>query len=91
MNRRTKSLLSLTLTVAFGVFGTVLGLIPAEGLRRDVLAEATVIPKPGEVFRDCPDCAELVVVPAGDFEMGSAQAPYEKTATSCHDRQSVCS
>jgi formylglycine-generating enzyme required for sulfatase activity len=78
MNRRTKSLLSLTLTVAFGVFGTVLGLIPAEGLRRDVLAEATVIPKPGELFRDCPDCAELVVVPAGDFEMGSAQAPYEK-------------
>ena len=25
----------------------------------------------GEVFRDCPDCPELVVVPSGSFEMGS--------------------
>jgi len=78
MNRRAKSLLSPTMTVAFAIFGTVLALIPAQGLRRDVLAEAAVVPKPGELFRDCPDCAELVVVPAGDFEMGSAQAPYEK-------------
>ena len=27
--------------------------------------------KPGDIFRDCPDCAELVVVPAGSFDMGS--------------------
>jgi formylglycine-generating enzyme required for sulfatase activity len=26
---------------------------------------------PGDVFRDCPDCGELVVVPAGSFNMGS--------------------
>ena len=26
--------------------------------------------KPGQVFRDCPDCPELVVVPAGIFIMG---------------------
>jgi formylglycine-generating enzyme required for sulfatase activity len=26
---------------------------------------------PGTVFRDCPDCPELVVVPAGSFTMGS--------------------
>jgi formylglycine-generating enzyme required for sulfatase activity len=26
---------------------------------------------PGELLRDCPDCAELVIVPAGDFDMGS--------------------
>lgn len=26
---------------------------------------------PGTVFRDCPDCPEMVVVPAGDFTMGS--------------------
>ena len=25
----------------------------------------------GHVFRDCPDCPEMVVVPAGDFMMGS--------------------
>ena len=28
-------------------------------------------PQPGEVFRDCPTCPELVVVPAGTFLMGS--------------------
>ena len=39
---------------------------------------------PGETFRDCPDCVELVVVPAGDFQMGSnakpAEAPIHKVA-----------
>jgi formylglycine-generating enzyme required for sulfatase activity len=27
--------------------------------------------KAGDIFRDCPDCGELVVVPAGSFDMGS--------------------
>ena len=26
----------------------------------------------GHVFRDCPECPELVVVPAGEFTMGSS-------------------
>jgi len=37
---------------------------------------------PGETFRDCADCVELVVVPAGEFEMGTnakaAEAPVHK-------------
>jgi len=28
-------------------------------------------PKAGETFRDCPDCPDMVVVPAGSFQMGS--------------------
>jgi formylglycine-generating enzyme required for sulfatase activity len=27
--------------------------------------------KPGDIFRDCPECGELIIVPAGSFEMGS--------------------
>jgi formylglycine-generating enzyme required for sulfatase activity len=27
-------------------------------------------PEPGKVFRDCPDCPELVSIPAGGFSMG---------------------
>ena len=27
--------------------------------------------KPGDVFRDCPECGEMVVVPAGSFDMGA--------------------
>jgi formylglycine-generating enzyme required for sulfatase activity len=26
--------------------------------------------KPGQTFRECPDCPEMVVIPAGEFEMG---------------------
>jgi formylglycine-generating enzyme required for sulfatase activity len=33
---------------------------------------------PGELFRDCADCPEMVVVPSGDFEMGSSDTRYEK-------------
>jgi formylglycine-generating enzyme required for sulfatase activity len=33
----------------------------------------------GDIFRDCADCPELVVVPAGSFNMGSA-AEYENPA-----------
>ena len=39
---------------------------------------------PGETFRDCPDCVELVVIPGGEFQMGSnakpAEAPIHKVA-----------
>jgi formylglycine-generating enzyme required for sulfatase activity len=39
---------------------------------------ATTGSKAGDVFRDCPDCPEMVVVPAGEFDMGSAELEYEK-------------
>ena len=32
---------------------------------------ATSASKPGKIFRDCPDCPEMVAIPAGSFEMGS--------------------
>ena len=28
-------------------------------------------PKAGHIFRDCPNCPEMVVIPAGSFDMGS--------------------
>ena len=28
--------------------------------------------KPGQIFRDCPDCPEMVIVPKGRFTMGTA-------------------
>ena len=33
---------------------------------------------PGKVLSDCPDCPDLVVVPAGEFEMGSSTSEYNK-------------
>jgi formylglycine-generating enzyme required for sulfatase activity len=35
------------------------------------LAAAAQSPAPGAVFRDCADCPEMIVVPAGSFRMGS--------------------
>src|SRR5579863_2897774 len=40
-------------------------------------AQAPASHKPGEVFRDCADCGEMVVLPAGEFDMGSADSPME--------------
>ena len=32
----------------------------------------------GKIFRDCADCPEMVVIPAGSFDMGSNNDPNEK-------------
>jgi formylglycine-generating enzyme required for sulfatase activity len=34
--------------------------------------------KAGDVFRDCPECPEMVVVPTGEFDMGSPDLEFEK-------------
>lgn len=33
---------------------------------------------PGDTFRDCPACPEMVVVPAGSFQMGSTDADIRR-------------
>jgi formylglycine-generating enzyme required for sulfatase activity len=33
---------------------------------------------PGELFRDCSDCPELVITPSGEFDMGSTAKPSEQ-------------
>lgn len=38
----------------------------------------SAVPEPGGIFRDCADCPEMVVVPAGEFSMGSGETVYEK-------------
>ena len=35
--------------------------------------QASTVPEPGETFRDCADCTEMVVVPDGEFKMGSGE------------------
>lgn len=40
--------------------------------------EAAGPPSPGEIFRDCETCPELVVVPSGEFTMGSTDTEAEK-------------
>src|SRR4051794_4201927 len=39
--------------------------------REAVVTHSGVVVQPGQTFHDCADCPELVIVPAGDFEMGA--------------------
>ena len=43
----------------------------AQEVERRADDEATRVQKAGDVFRDCPGCPEMVVVPAGSYRMGS--------------------
>jgi len=43
---------------------------------------AQVSVKPGTSFRDCPDCPEMIVIPAGSFTMGSPKSEVEHDASS---------
>jgi formylglycine-generating enzyme required for sulfatase activity len=41
--------------------------------------ESVVVPQAGKTFRDCPDCPEMVEIPAGSFIMGSSNGePNER-------------
>ena len=46
----------------------------------DVKASDSTAPEPGAVFRDCPDCPEMVVIPAGAFTMGSSDSEKDWAA-----------
>src|SRR5262245_39037614 len=39
-------------------------------------AAAAFAQSPGSTFKDCPDCPEMVVIPAGSFLMGSKVDPF---------------
>src|SRR5262245_40091568 len=43
--------------------------------------------KPGDSFKECDDCPEMVVVPAGEFIMGTP--PEEEVATEREDQVRV--
>ena len=45
--------------------------VATEAAQRLAAARLAELPQPGQTIKDCADCPEMVVVPAGSFEMGS--------------------
>ena len=62
------------------------------GLAFGIAASSLYAQAPGTSFKDCPDCPEMVVVPSGNFLMGSVN-PYvpelREAAASRHLRAAV--
>ena len=56
---------------------------------RGVPAKATSGGAPGTMFRDCPDCPKMVVIPAGNFIMGSSASEKSWAATHGASAESV--
>ncbi len=48
------------------------------GERQEAERKARERMRPGRVFRDCEGCPEMVVVPAGEFQMGSPEREAER-------------
>lgn len=80
--------------LAAGCLAAFLFVPPVEAQRCDGVGvkvganeQRCVKPGHGESFKDCPDCPEMVVVPAGSFMMGASTS--EEVATEREDQMPV--
>ena len=62
--------------VAFAQVSNVEGLTPLDGVVIPKVNQPQAV-KPGAVFKDCDECPEMVVIPAGSFMMGSPPDPEQ--------------
>jgi len=81
MNLR-RSIVAFLLLSAVGMFALMAALANEP-------AQKPATGKPGNVFRDCPDCPEIVVIPAGTFTMGSSASEKTWAATHGSNAESV--
>src|SRR5215472_14772655 len=68
----TRSILGLLLLCVAGMFAFV------AALANEPAAQKTATGKTGNVFRDCPDCPEMVMLPQGRFVMGALPGEEER-------------
>jgi formylglycine-generating enzyme required for sulfatase activity len=83
------SALTITLAIVGASAERPVSAQSCDGIRVEIGAgqQRCVRPATGEPFRDCPDCPEMVAVPAGSFVMGAD--PNELVATVPEDQVRV--
>lgn len=82
----TAAIWSLSLLLGVGVRANTMP--PAASSARSLPTAAEVDHhQAGKTYRDCPDCPEMVVVPAGKFTMGSPSNEPERTEIEGPQRQ----
>jgi formylglycine-generating enzyme required for sulfatase activity len=74
------ALRGIALAIAWSLASGLAAAQSCPGVRIDTGSQQPrcIQPGSGEVFRDCPDCPEMVAVPAGDFILG---APADEVVT----------
>ena len=82
MNLR-RSIVALLLLSAFRMFALM------AALANETASQKPAAGKPGNVFRDCPDCPEMVVIPEGNFTMGSSAAEKSWAASQVGSAEGV--
>lgn len=72
--------LALAMGIAWSLASGLAAAQSCSNLRIEISTQESRCVQPGaaEVFKDCPDCPEMVAVPAGDFMMG---APADEVTT----------
>lgn len=74
--------------VSFGLLCVIATSLACFVFIRKSAVNAGIEIKAGKIFRDCPDCSEMVVISAGCFDMGTNDAqddekPVHRVAISC--------
>ncbi|MGH6754394.1 MAG: hypothetical protein ACREDP_19740, partial [Bradyrhizobium sp.] len=79
----------VTMAVIWSIGGSLAATQPCDGVQAEIGSgeQRCVKPGAGELLKDCPDCPEMVVVPAGRFTMGAT--PDEHVATQPEDQVRV--
>ena len=67
------------------VIALLAGRTLGEGVEPEELVRTLLKRKPGEIFRDCDQCPEMVVVPAGRFRMGDLSGDGVRDERPVHD------
>ena len=86
MNRQELSGTCRTCIIVAALFA---GLSPNAQLTGQVKTGEAGAAQPGAAFRDCPECPEMVVVPEGNFTMGSSDSEKSWAASHGGNAESV--